>query len=76
MLRIADLIPYSRNPRQHSAEQIARLAPSMKEFDWTMPVSRGEDTGPASTPRFPALGVANELTAAAIKTKHISIEHR
>jgi len=32
MVPIADLIPYIHNPRQHSAEKIAQLAASMKEF--------------------------------------------
>lgn len=40
---IDDLIPYIRNPRQHSAEQITQLAASMIEFGWTVPILRGED---------------------------------
>jgi ParB-like chromosome segregation protein Spo0J len=32
MVPIADLVPYTRNPRQHSTEQIAQLAASRKEF--------------------------------------------
>jgi hypothetical protein len=45
MVPIAELIPYCRNPRLHSQEQIRQLAGSMKEFGWTMPVLRGEDNG-------------------------------
>jgi ParB-like chromosome segregation protein Spo0J len=45
MVPIAELIPYCRNPRQHSEAQIRQLAGSMKEFGWTMPVLRGEDNG-------------------------------
>jgi ParB-like chromosome segregation protein Spo0J len=45
MVAISDLIPYIRNPRQHSEVQIIQLAASLKEFGWTMPVLRGEDNG-------------------------------
>lgn len=30
--KVADLIPYARNARMHSAEQVARIASSIKEF--------------------------------------------
>jgi hypothetical protein len=43
LVPIADLIPYIRNPRQHSPEQIAQIASSMMEFGWTIPVLRDED---------------------------------
>lgn len=43
IVRIDDLIPYIRNPRQHSPEQINQLAAAMKEFGWTMPVLRDEE---------------------------------
>jgi len=42
MVPVDDLIPYIRNPRQHSQEQINQLAASLKEFGWTMPVLRDE----------------------------------
>jgi ParB-like chromosome segregation protein Spo0J len=45
MVAISDLIPYIRNPRQHSEAQILQLVGSLKEFGWTMPVLRGEDNG-------------------------------
>lgn len=32
------LIPYARNSRTHSAEQLAQIAASMAEFGWTNPV--------------------------------------
>jgi ParB-like chromosome segregation protein Spo0J len=38
-----DLIPYIRNPRQHSPEQISQLCSSMIEFGWTVPILRAED---------------------------------
>lgn len=33
-----DLIPYARNSRTHSAEQVAQIAASIKEFGWTNPI--------------------------------------
>ena len=35
---VADLIPYARNARTHSDEQVAQLAASIREFGWTNPV--------------------------------------
>lgn len=35
---INDLIPYVRNARTHSDEQIAQLAGSIREFGWTNPI--------------------------------------
>ncbi len=35
---IDDLIPYARNSRTHSDEQIAQIAASIKEWGWTTPV--------------------------------------
>src|SRR5512134_4144336 len=37
-LRIDDLRPYERNPRTHSDDQVAKLAASLVEFGWTVPV--------------------------------------
>jgi ParB/Sulfiredoxin domain len=37
-LRIDDLRPYARNPRTHSDDQVAKLAASLVEFGWTMPI--------------------------------------
>lgn len=35
---ISDLIPYARNSRTHSDEQVAQIAASIREFGWTNPV--------------------------------------
>ena len=35
---LAALVPYARNARTHSEEQIAQLAASITEWGWTMPV--------------------------------------
>lgn len=36
--KIEDLIPYVKNSRTHSEDQIAQIAASIKEFGWTNPV--------------------------------------
>lgn len=36
------LIPYARNSRTHSDEQIAQVAASIREFGFTNPVLTGE----------------------------------
>lgn len=36
--RVEDLIPYARNARTHSDDQVARIAASIKEFGWTNPI--------------------------------------
>ena len=35
---VASLIPYARNARTHSPEQVAQIAASIKEWGWTNPV--------------------------------------
>jgi ParB-like chromosome segregation protein Spo0J len=42
---INKLVPYARNPRTHSDEQIAQIAASMKEWGWTTPILVDEDGG-------------------------------
>lgn len=42
---IDGLIPYARNSRTHSEEQISQIAASMKEWGWTNPVLIDEDGG-------------------------------
>lgn len=37
-LPVDALIPYARNARTHSADQVSRLAASIKEFGWTNPI--------------------------------------
>src|SRR5690606_34926613 len=36
--KVETLIPYARNPRTHSDEQVARIAASIAEFGWTNPI--------------------------------------
>jgi ParB-like chromosome segregation protein Spo0J len=40
---IERLIPYARNSRDHSPEQVAQIAASIKEWGWTVPVLADED---------------------------------
>jgi DNA modification methylase len=36
--KVADLLPYARNARTHSPDQVAQIARSIDEFGWTIPV--------------------------------------
>lgn len=45
MLEIAALVPYARNSRTHSKEQIAQIARSIQEFGFTNPVLVDADGG-------------------------------
>ena len=42
---VADLIPYARNSRTHSEEQVGQIAASIKEWGWTVPVLIEPDGG-------------------------------
>ncbi|MGZ8164089.1 MAG: DNA methyltransferase [Methylobacter sp.] len=37
-VEVDSLIPYARNTRTHSAEQVAKIAASITEFGWTNPI--------------------------------------
>ena len=43
--KTADLIPYARNSRTHSDEQVAQICSSIKEFGFTNPIIIDEDNG-------------------------------
>lgn len=36
--QVSDLLPYARNARTHSDEQVAQIAASIREWGWTTPV--------------------------------------
>jgi len=40
---IARLLPYIRNARTHSPEQLAQVAASIRQFGWTNPILVGAD---------------------------------
>ena len=42
---VSELIPYARNARTHSPEQIAQIAASVREWGWTVPVLIDEEGG-------------------------------
>lgn len=42
---VEGLVPYARNARTHSDEQVAQIAASIKEWGWTVPVLVDEDGG-------------------------------
>ena len=44
-LPVADLIPYARNSRTHTPEQVAQIASSIKEFGFTNPVLIDSEKG-------------------------------
>jgi ParB-like chromosome segregation protein Spo0J len=41
LVDVADLIPYDKNARTHSDEQVAQIAASITEFGWTNPIIVG-----------------------------------
>ena len=43
--QVEALIPYARNPRTHSDEQVAKIAASIVEYGWTNPVLVDGDNG-------------------------------
>lgn len=42
-VKVADVIPYARNPRTHSSAQVTKLAASIKEFGFTNPILIDEE---------------------------------
>ena len=42
---VADLVPYARNSRTHSDEQVSQIAASIKEWGWTVPCLIEPDGG-------------------------------
>lgn len=43
--KVSDLVPYARNSRTHSDEQVGQIAASIKEWGWTVPVLIDADGG-------------------------------
>lgn len=68
-----DLIPYARNSRTHSAEQIAQIAASIREFGWTNPVLiDGENGIIAGHGRVLAAHKLGETQVPTIELSHMS----
>lgn len=45
MVQVDGLIPYARNARTHSEEQVAQLCASIREWGWTVPILLDEESG-------------------------------
>lgn len=43
MRRVSGLVPYARNARTHSPEQVAKIMSSIREWGWTTPVLVDEE---------------------------------
>ena len=42
---VSSLVPYAKNARTHSEEQVAQIAASIREWGWTVPVLVDDDDG-------------------------------
>ena len=68
-----DLIPYARNSRTHSVEQVAQIAASIREFGWTNPVLiDGENGIIAGHGRVLAAHKLGETQVPTIELSHMS----
>jgi len=63
---IDKLIPYARNARTHSDDQVAQIAASIKEWGWTTPVLVDEDGGIIA-------GHGRTLAAQRLKMKEVPV---
>jgi ParB-like chromosome segregation protein Spo0J len=71
------LIPYERNPRTHSEEQIAQIAASIKEFGFTNPVLvDGENGVIAGHGRLAAARSLGLKTVPCIELGHLTPEQK
>ena len=80
---IEKVTPYDKNPRRHSASQVAKIVKSIQEFGWTIPLlvtSKGEliaghgrllAAGKLGMETVPVL-IASDLTAAQISAYRIA----
>ena len=72
-IKTGDLIPYSRNSRTHSDEQVAQIAGSIREFGFTNPVLIDADNGIiAGHGRVMAAGKLGFDTVPCIRLSHLS----
>ena len=71
------LIPYERNPRTHSEEQLAQLAASIKEFGFTNPILLdGENGVIAGHGRLAAARLHGLKTVPCIELGHLTPEQK
>lgn len=70
--RIAELLPYARNARVHSDQQVAELAASMVEFGYTNPILTADDGILAGHGRVLALHLLGQTRAPTIDLSHLT----
>jgi len=76
-IALTDLIPYARNSRTHSDEQVAQIAASIKEFGFTNPVLIDADGGiMAGHGRVMAARKLNIDTLPCIRLSHLTDAQR
>jgi ParB-like chromosome segregation protein Spo0J len=70
---IESLVPFARNPRTHSEEQVAQIAASIKEFGFTNPILLdGENGLMAGHGRLAAARLLGLKTVPCIELGHLS----
>ncbi len=70
---LRDLIPYARNSRTHSKEQVAQIAASIQEFGWTNPVLVDGNNGViAGAGRILAAELLGRETVPVIELGHLT----
>lgn len=75
MVAIADLVPYAKNARTHSKEQVEQIAKSLTQFGWTNPVLIKEDgTIIAGHGRVMAAKLLGQAEVPCIRLSHLSDE--
>ena len=76
-VNIDTLIPYTNNPRTHSASQLDRLVQSLKEFGFTNPILVGDDMQVvAGHGRLIAAQAMNMTTVPVIKLSHLTEDQK
>lgn len=73
---IDKLIPYARNSRTHSDEQVAQVAASIREFGWTNPVLIADDDILAGHARVMAARKLGISSIPCIDLSHLSSAQR
>ena len=71
---VSDLIPYARNARTHSDEQVARIAASIREFGWTNPILTDGASGIIAG--HGRLAAARKLGMTEVPTIDLTIQHQ
>jgi ParB-like chromosome segregation protein Spo0J len=72
-IQTADLIPYARNTRTHSPEQVAQIAGSIREFGFTNPILIDADNGIiAGHGRVMAAGLLGLASVPCIRLAHLT----